>query len=295
MAKSKVFDIGGTVGGILKIVVLAIIGILVWVMLSSKFLKSKDEKQDEEKFEKKGAFRSLIDFFGGEGTSENLFPTSSEDEQSEKEQRDQAQKEKLEEAQKELEKIEDQISERDRLAKELTDKTIGAQDLNQDQINKLNEDNKRLAEQIVKAKAEQERLAKEAKAKGQAPPPKTPEQEIDRDNDAFKIFRFTKPVTSRTGKTFTDFVIADKDKLSKAELDKLKKDALKQVQDNGFKVTREITTLSGQKKTITEKPIVALSAKTLERAEKDERLRKQLEAIQQRKLGLRKPNEPIRR
>lgn len=290
MAK-KSFDIGETVGSILKIAVLAIIGFIAWSVLSNKFLKSKKEAQDEESFKQKGFLRSLYDFFAGEGAAEATFPTSTEKEQAQTQNKAEDTNKAYEEALAEQKRLEDLIKERDALADEYTKKTIAASDLSEQEKEKLRQENKRLAEEALAQKAEYEKKLAEAKKKGQSPAsvPKPPAVEVNRADTQFKIFRFSKPVTSKSGQQFADFAFSTslartKESRGNKEIEKQRKElqeiAIKQVEASGFKLNR-------LPKGTKEKPITALKESTAQRLEKDARLRASIEASQKRRLGVR--------
>jgi predicted transposase YbfD/YdcC len=298
MAKAKKpFDIGETIGSILKIIVLAIVGFVAFMFVRENFLKSREEKEKEEQREQKGAFRNFIDFLFGEGASASAFPTSTEKEQERTASRDEAQERAVEEAKKEVERIEDLMDERDKLAEKMTDNTVGASNLSDAEREKLLAENKKLAEQIVKAKADAEKARKEAEKKGKAPPPKTKEEIFDRGAEGFKIFRFEKPLVTKKA-LVSDIAIAttnilSKDKATqtkeaKAFRAELKQQAVKEATTLGFKLQREIRDEKGKVLTtlkVPQKPVTQLKPETIERLERDPEKKKQIENIIRRRLG----------
>lgn len=246
MAKSNpLFDL-------IKIVVLAGIGLFVFLFLRDKYLKTQREQEEAAEFKERGLFASAGRFlFGEQAFDSSAVP-------------DDEQKKALREAKDLLELAEKQARENDAIRREAerqAAKDIG-KNPNLDMAARIDE----LEKQIRNQQAKEQKTGKD--------------ETFDRTQDDFRIFRFSTPIKTASGTTVTDFAVkVIQPTTTQAELQKLQEEARKQAASAGLlgkdKLGRDLT------------PIVALRPETIKRLETDERLRAAIESSQLRRLGLR--------
>jgi hypothetical protein len=206
MAKASVIT---AIGGILKFVIIVIVGVFVFLFLRDKFLQTKQEQQDTKDFKKKGLFKAFGDFLLGENdaNAEKTKDTNLAD--------------KEEQAKQEVSDLESKIAQRDAQAEAEIDKTIGSENLSPRVRQKLIDEKKK---EIENRDASNKSI-------------------FDRSSNDIKIFRFEKPINTGKGKII-DFAVFDKSSKTAQEAQIRKEEAKREAEEAGFNVTKGSTPIN---------------------------------------------------
>jgi hypothetical protein len=240
--------------GVIKIIVLLVVGVFVFMYVRTVYAKTKDEKASDAEFKKEGAFASVGRFLFGDDTfADTGTPDTTQKEQEQKNQK------ALQESSDLIDKALEQKKKDDEIRKEAerqADKVI----------------NKDPTKDPASAVDEREKVIREQKAKEETA--KKKDTTFDRTKEDFRIFRFSTPIETTKGKV-VDFAIKviDPKKPDPKAAKILRDEATKQAKEAGF--------------TPKEPLITGLSQKTLDRIAKDPKLQRQIEQSQLRRLGLR--------